>query len=336
MQDYCLAINKDVGIRFSWVGGTVYRNNVTDVGILLGANGSPQESNGDRVFSDLFCAGRWLIDVQYSQTTIISNCDVVNIQCRPTASKTLLIGNRIATLGNNFVLDGTQCSMTGNIVAGTVELNGTCLQASVTGNTIAGGILIDNGATLNNISTNSILSGNQITDNSGSLTNALWTGVSNSGNNGYGTAGQIVVSNGSGNLPSFQTIGGTATYTPVWSSNGTAPVLGNGTLTGKYSTVGNMVFVTINGVMGSTTTYGTGNYTWTLPVASASDGFLLLGSAECNAGASGAFFTGVSFNGTTTIIQAVTNAGTAIWGQTTPGVWQSGNNYRLSLAYWKN
>lgn len=57
-----------------------------------------------------------------------------------------------------------------------------------------------------------------------------------------------------------------AAYTPSWISSGTAPALGNGTLTGRYKRQGDLVAVHINLTTGSTTTYGTGAYTLTLPV----------------------------------------------------------------------
>jgi len=56
-------------------------------------------------------------------------------------------------------------------------------------------------------------------------------------------------------------------YVPVWRSSGTAPAIGNGSLTGRFMQVGKTVFFSIHFVAGSTTTFGTGNYTVTLPVA---------------------------------------------------------------------
>ena len=157
--DYCLSINKDVAIRFNWNGGTVYRHNaITDIPILLGANGAPQESNGDRVFTNLNAAGNWLIDVQYSQFTEVSNCNFVNMNFAATASKTLVVGNRMATLGSDITVKGTQCNVSSNI--------------------IAGGITIASGATYNVIDGNTLTTGSTITDNSTNLTNSYcktWT-----------------------------------------------------------------------------------------------------------------------------------------------------------------
>lgn len=56
-----------------------------------------------------------------------------------------------------------------------------------------------------------------------------------------------------------------AEYTPTWSSAGTQPAIGNGTLTGRYRRIGTTGFV--NGLiqMGTTTTYGTGEWSVSLP-----------------------------------------------------------------------
>lgn len=54
-------------------------------------------------------------------------------------------------------------------------------------------------------------------------------------------------------------------YTPTWASSATQPVLGNGTLTGAYMRVGKLLAFRIALTMGSTTTYGTGTYQFTLP-----------------------------------------------------------------------
>ena len=59
---------------------------------------------------------------------------------------------------------------------------------------------------------------------------------------------------------------GWTAYTPVWNALTTAPVIGNGTIAGSYYRVGKTVHYRIRIVAGSTTTYGTGTYTFTLPV----------------------------------------------------------------------
>lgn len=56
-------------------------------------------------------------------------------------------------------------------------------------------------------------------------------------------------------------------YTPSWTSSGTAPALGNGTLTGRYRLVNgsNMIEVRVSFTAGSTSTYGTGSWRFSVP-----------------------------------------------------------------------
>lgn len=81
------------------------------------------------------------------------------------------------------------------------------------------------------------------------------------------------------NLQVLQSGGGTtvnwagafAAYTPTWTAAGVAPVLGNGTLSGRFVQFGKLVLYTMFFQAGSTSTFGTGVWNFTLPVtASAS------------------------------------------------------------------
>ena len=58
---------------------------------------------------------------------------------------------------------------------------------------------------------------------------------------------------------------GGISYTPAWSSSGTPPSLGNGTILGRYHIHGKLCTVFIHLVPGDTTTFGTGNYNFSLP-----------------------------------------------------------------------
>lgn len=66
-------------------------------------------------------------------------------------------------------------------------------------------------------------------------------------------------------------------FTPTWSSAGTQPVLGNGTVTGKYGRIGKFIWYTMRFVAGSSTTFGTGRWEFLLPVVS--DGTAFVASA---------------------------------------------------------
>ncbi len=56
-------------------------------------------------------------------------------------------------------------------------------------------------------------------------------------------------------------------FLPVLVASGSAWAAGNAQQFGNYVRFGDLVFVTARIVMGDTTTFGTGNYTTTLPVA---------------------------------------------------------------------
>ena len=64
-----------------------------------------------------------------------------------------------------------------------------------------------------------------------------------------------------------------SSYTVSWTSSGTSPTIGNGTLTGFYTTVGKTVFVRVKLAFGTTTSGGTGDWRFSLPVnAQSTDG----------------------------------------------------------------
>ena len=60
-----------------------------------------------------------------------------------------------------------------------------------------------------------------------------------------------------------------ASYTPTWSATTTSPAIGNGTLTGSYTKVGNSCQVVIMLTIGSTTNKGSGTYKFSLPFTAA-------------------------------------------------------------------
>ncbi|WP_051789781.1 hypothetical protein [Streptomyces sp. NRRL S-1022] len=69
-------------------------------------------------------------------------------------------------------------------------------------------------------------------------------------------------------------LGAWNTYTPAWTATTTAPAIGNGTLTGKYAVVGKVCHFTTLVTFGSTTAYGSGFYSFGLPVTAGALGGL--------------------------------------------------------------
>lgn len=124
------------------------------------------------------------------------------------------------------------------------------------------------------------------------------------------------------------------TFTPTWTASTTNPTIGDGTLRGWYSRSGSMVSATYEIIMGSTTTFGTGNYAFSLPRMSASPS-VHVGSAYCtDASAANACTIGVvqvlAGSPGTARLQGT---GTGIWNPTTPITWASGDTLRFTVTY---
>jgi hypothetical protein len=116
-------------------------------------------------------------------------------------------------------------------------------------------------------------------------------------------------------------------YTPTWASSGTQPALGNGTLTGRYLQMGKIVFYDISLIWGSTSTPGTGAWTFSTPVTAANTvgqagSLYILDSGTQH-------FTGAIYvTGTTTFSMATTNAANVSTG--VPMTWATGDTLRAS------
>jgi hypothetical protein len=124
------------------------------------------------------------------------------------------------------------------------------------------------------------------------------------------------------------------TYTPSWTASGSAPAIGNGSLKGRYKRLGKWVVVNIFQKMGTTSTFGTGTYAWSLPAGlpAATDtdaDFAFIGSAR---GHAAQWYTGaaaVPQGGTT--VRAYSHNASAEWSPTQPVTWAAATSNYLSL-----
>ena len=123
----------------------------------------------------------------------------------------------------------------------------------------------------------------------------------------------------------------TGTYTPAWQNI----TVGNGTNTGTYVKVGNVVTVTANLILGSTSVVGS-NVNVSLPftntgLGSAGSGRLRVGSitypawGELTAGQTVLWFK-VLFSGSTILVPSTISA-------TNPGTWTTGDAIHLTITY---
>ena len=128
-----------------------------------------------------------------------------------------------------------------------------------------------------------------------------------------------------------------SSYTVTWTTNGTQPAIGNGTLTGYYLKIGKNVYFRIKLTGGTTTTWGTGEFIFSLPVNAASDftdtaigNFRLRISAGNN-------YIGIVYIKTSSTVSCMvqdstTGKGTGV-GNGAPTGWTSGSYIYLSGVY---
>lgn len=138
----------------------------------------------------------------------------------------------------------------------------------------------------------------------------------------------------------FSTTGAWTAYTPTWTSTGTAPALGNGTLVGAYAQIGKTVIFRFAFTAGSTSTYGSGSYIFSYPVAPHSAiggnyGFLLAGYAEDSgvAGYSINFGRGASATGFYLASTSNGVGGANTYQTTVPFTWGSGDFFSVHGMY---
>lgn len=130
-------------------------------------------------------------------------------------------------------------------------------------------------------------------------------------------------------------------YTPAWTSSGTAPVLSNGTVVGYYAKVGRLVTVKIEQNSGSSTTFGTGFYSWSLPVAAAVTGvptnqIAHAGTLVASSSGSAAFYVCASFisQGSPSVVNGLVNTSGTFFGATNPATWSgSGVQVCITITY---
>jgi len=129
-------------------------------------------------------------------------------------------------------------------------------------------------------------------------------------------------------------IGSGINYTPSWTSTGTAPAIGNGTLSGRYFRVGNLIIAQIYWLAGSTTTFGTAAYRMSLPVTSAALTYMY-GFAQFTDASTFNTYIMYAQPITTTTSQFTWNVGgiNSVWAQTTPVTMANGDAMQATLIY---
>jgi hypothetical protein len=127
--------------------------------------------------------------------------------------------------------------------------------------------------------------------------------------------------------------GAWSSYVLAWTSSGTAPALGNATVVSRYRNHKKLVTVNARVTFGSTSTYGTGSYSMSLPVNALQ---VAVGTAylrDTSAGSSG-HFPGICVVDPAISASVVNffNVNTTV-GQTTPFTWANTDHLSFSITY---
>jgi hypothetical protein len=142
------------------------------------------------------------------------------------------------------------------------------------------------------------------------------------------------------NLQVLQSGGGTTVnwggaytaYTPAWTSSGTQPAIGNGTIVGRWVQLGKFVHGYALVTMGSTTTFGTGTYSISLPAAAAAS--MATGVAGTALGNRAGGYVGTPIFATLSTVFIYTPAQpTSVWSPTVPATWANGDTMAINFSY---
>ncbi|TXS35074.1 hypothetical protein [Streptomyces sp. t39] len=128
--------------------------------------------------------------------------------------------------------------------------------------------------------------------------------------------------------------GGWTAYSPVFSSTGTAPNIGNGTLTGRYALFGKTMALTFALTGGTTTTLGTGSLKIGVPLAAAGGSYY--GVCRLNGADSWPGQLSLGLGATemdVALAASATNPRLTNWTATTPEALGAGETLRGTIIY---
>ena len=122
------------------------------------------------------------------------------------------------------------------------------------------------------------------------------------------------------------------TYTPTWNAATTNPTLGNGTLVGRYVQIGKTVHCTISLTFGSSTSIGSGAYTFSLPVPASASQQLPVGGARLRDNSAPAYNMRTSYLLGSTSIAMASESGLNV-GHNNPWTFATGDIINISMTY---
>jgi hypothetical protein len=137
-----------------------------------------------------------------------------------------------------------------------------------------------------------------------------------------------------------QPVGAWQSYTVSWTAPTTNPSIGDGVLTGRYVVFGTMCTLVVGLVMGSTTTYGSGNWAFSLPKSAVkTSGINFYGVAHIRKGGTANYerVAQISPSLSTTVINMFTDPTPGSNSQsisaTVPFTWGEGDSLGFQITY---
>lgn len=122
-------------------------------------------------------------------------------------------------------------------------------------------------------------------------------------------------------------------YSPVWTASGTNPNLGDGTLAGAFVKHGRTVHFRLELQAGSTTTFGSGAWIFTLPTDAGYAPGQPLGLVNMRDQSAGTLHTGFAYRNAVGDFAVVPTTGTSLVQGTVPFTWAATDYLRLSGTY---
>lgn len=204
------------------------------------------------------------------------------------------------------------CTVSSNAVSSSLAI--PCMKF---GASTLGQMKCDNNSFINNNGSGTIVSG---------VTNVTkWSGENNT-QGGSGADPDATFVNTKNVSLAFSTI--------TWKGDSVDPAIGNGTLTANYQRQGNQVTINIDLTAGTTTTFGTGQWYFTLPFPMVGNN-AAQGSVRFLDSSASTFFTAISLIdvASPTKLRVLANNTSADVGPTVPITWATSDQLHISLTY---
>ena len=125
------------------------------------------------------------------------------------------------------------------------------------------------------------------------------------------------------------------TWTPAWTGATTNPVLGNGTVSGKYTQINRLIIAQVSYYMGSTTTFGSGIWRFGVPVTAASHtAYANIGYGRCyDASAATTYLVAALWDVFDTTRVWIQSHQTGIFASTAPFTWANTDELHFTIVY---